>query len=79
MWPLFPAGKAARAVQGMWSQPNRTGKQLEQSSCEVAGAAGQRGRVVGAGETAGAGLGQHRRVDAKESSRKMCGTEQGQI
>lgn len=79
MWLLFPAGKAARAVQGVWSQPNHTGKQLEQSSCEVAGAAEQHRKVAGAGETVGAGLGQHRRVDAKESSSKMCGTEQGQI
>lgn len=37
-------------------------------------------RIVAAPrEVSGAGLGQHRQVDAKESVSEMCGTEQGQI
>lgn len=37
-------------------------------------------RIVAAPrEVAGAGLGQHRQVDAKETVNEMCGTEQGQI
>lgn len=75
MWLLFPAGEAARVVQGLCSQSYHTetaGAKLFEESCRV--------RVLAAPrEVAGAGLGQHRQVDAKESASEMCGTEQGQI
>lgn len=48
------------------------GAKLFEGSCRV--------RVVAVPrEAAGAGLGQHRQVDAKQSVSEMCGTEQGQI
>lgn len=56
----------------MCSQSYHTGKKLFEGSCRVRAVAAPR-------EEAGAGLGQHRQVDAKESVSKMCGTEQGQI
>lgn len=40
MWQLFPAGKAARVVQGMCSQSYHTGKELEQSCLRGAAESG---------------------------------------
>lgn len=69
MWLLFPAGKAARAMQGMWSQPYCTGKQLEQSSREWRQGSTQGlrqcpGRCLGQG-WAGTGRWMPRRAAAK--------------